>query len=193
MEIVKLTLGAYDEHTYLINDGAFCAVIDPEESGGQIAKALAERGWSPDVILLTHAHFDHLRGVNELPPGIPLYAHSLDAPYVPGRNLELGEPFAKEQTIDREIRALEDGDAIGPFLVAHMPGHSPGSVLYIAPGHVFSGDSLFVHGRPFLAFPLSDEQAYAAALERMRGELDRESRLHAGHGTEGTVKEGLYP
>ena len=43
---------------------------------------------------------------------------------------------------------LEDGDTIqvGETLltVLHTPGHTPGSICLYSPGHVFTGDTLFV-------------------------------------------------
>ncbi len=190
MQIVKLTLGPYDEHCYIVKEGNFCAVIDPEINDGEILCALAERGWELTDILITHAHHDHVRGVNGLPKSAALRIHEADAPYLTGTNEAVGGPFVKEDPIARPFVTFRGGDIIGPFTVMHVPGHSPGCCLFIAPGHIFSGDSLFVRGRPMLAFPLSDIRAYALSLEKMRA-LDPEARLHAGHGEEGCLREAL--
>lgn len=191
MEIVKLTLGPYAEHTYIVKEGDYCAVIDPEMNDGEIVAALEERGWVPNDILLTHAHLDHVRGVNGLPESATLRAHEADAPFVRGTNEEIGGPFVKEEPITRPVVPLRDGDTVGPFTVIHAPGHSPGCCLYVAPGHVFSGDTMFVRGVPMLDFPLADRRAY---LETLRGKLcrlDMDARLHAGHGSEGLVRDGI--
>jgi len=189
MEIVKLTLGPYATHTYLVKEGDFCAVIDPEINDGQIVAALDARGWLLTDILITHAHFDHVRGVNGL-PAATLRIHEADAPYLLPRNEEMGMPFYKEEVITRPVVPFKDGARIGPFAVLHMPGHSPGSAVFVAPGHVFSGDSMFVHGAAGLDFPLSDRRAYMGSLQAARA-LDQDAQLHAGHGGEGTVQKGI--
>jgi len=189
MEIIRFTFGPHATHTYLVREGGFCAVIDPEINGGEIVAALDARGWTLTDILITHAHFDHVRGVNGL-PGAALRIHEADAPYLPGRNDDMPMPFCKEEAIARPVIPFKNGDAIGPFTVLHMPGHSPGSALFVAPGHVFSGDSLFVHGVPGLDFPLSDRRAYLRSLQAARA-LDQGARLHAGHGGEGRVRDGI--
>ncbi|MCL2810426.1 MAG: MBL fold metallo-hydrolase [Clostridia bacterium] len=189
MEIVKLTLGPYATHTYLVKEDDFCAVIDPEINDGEIIAVLGQRGWALTDILITHAHFDHVRGVNGL-PAATLRIHEADAPYLLPRNEELGMPFLKEEAITRPVVPFKNGGKIGPFTVLHMPGHSPGSAVFVAPGHVFSGDSMFVHGVPALDFVLSDRGAYMGSLQAARA-LDQNARLHAGHGGEGLVRDGI--
>ena len=189
MEIVKLTLGPYATHTYLVKEGDFCAVIDPEINNGEIAAALDARGWSLTDILVTHAHFDHVRGVNGL-PAATLRIHEAEATYLLSRNEDMGMPFCKEEAITRPAVPFQNGEKIGPFTVLHMPGHSPGSAVFVAQGHVFSGDSMFAHGVPGLDFPLSDRRAYMGSLQAARA-LDQDARLHAGHGGEGTVRDGI--
>ena len=190
MEIVRLTLGPFAVHTYIVKEGDFCAVIDPEENNGEIEAALRGRGWTPTDILLTHTHIDHLRGVNGLPETAALHVHEAEAHLVHGRNTDVGFPFAKSRTIDRPVTPFVEGVTIGPFTVIHTPGHSPGGSLFVAPGHVFSGDSMFVMGITKLDAPLSDVPAYMRSIQTMYA-LDGNARLHAGHGADGFVRDGI--
>lgn len=190
MEILKITIGPYATHCYLVKEGAFCAAIDAEINDGELQRALDAQGWKLTDILVTHAHFDHVRGINALPVDAVLHIHEEDAPYLAGKNEALGSPFLKEEAIERPYATFRDGDTIGPFTAMHVPGHSPGCALFIAPGHVFCGDSMFVNGIPMLNFPLSDGEAYLRSIARMR-KLDPDARLHSGHGSEGVLREGI--
>ena len=51
--------------------------VDPADHGEEIYETLTGQGLVPEVILLTHAHFDHIRGVTALQrlSGAPLYCY----------------------------------------------------------------------------------------------------------------------
>lgn len=104
----------------------------------------------PQAILLTHGHFDHVGAIIDLVNlwGIPVYAHSLELPYLTGQkayptpdaSVEGGliakiSPIFPIQPIDlgHHIHPLpEDGTV--PFLPAFQfiptPGHSTGHVSF---------------------------------------------------------------
>lgn len=56
-----------DNYAYILRDNATgkVALVDAPEAG-PIARALGERAWSLDLILITHHHNDHIAGVDEL-------------------------------------------------------------------------------------------------------------------------------
>ncbi len=66
---------------FLINEDTKEAVIvDPGAAAGAIRDKLNEKGLNPQAILLTHGHFDHADGVEELlslfpDKTIPVYAY----------------------------------------------------------------------------------------------------------------------
>lgn len=55
-------------------------VIDPAYDGKKIYEDLKAEGCVVDLVLLTHAHFDHIGGACELCElsGAPLYCHALE-------------------------------------------------------------------------------------------------------------------
>jgi glyoxylase-like metal-dependent hydrolase (beta-lactamase superfamily II) len=88
-------------------------------------------------VLLTHAHPDHVNGLDFFTgpnPELPVYLHEADHFMLPAAPKGL-----KPVTDGEELKAgaLKIG-------VMHTPGHTPGSVCYRFGGAVFTGDTLFI-------------------------------------------------
>ena len=85
MIVEKLVVGFLKTNCYIVYspDNRGCAVIDPGGESRRICAELEKRGLTPDVILLTHAHADHVRGLWHLyeKTGACVYVHAeeLDA------------------------------------------------------------------------------------------------------------------
>ncbi len=173
--------------TYLIDTGF-------SRKAGSIVRAFQDAQVPLDrltKILLTHHHVDHMGGAAYLTHNTPatLACHADDAPFVEGRAKMPVSPFMR---LFMRVRptpvasALKDGDRVGPLLVVHVPGHTPGEVAFYDPGQklLFSGDSVVENrGRltlPAPRFATNLEQAIRS-LERLRA-LDVKTLL-PGHGT----------
>ena len=92
MIVEKLVVGFLKTNCYIVYspDNRGCAVIDPGGESRRICADLEKRGLTPDVILLTHAHADHVRGLWHLyeKTGACVYVHAgeLDARINIGRS-----------------------------------------------------------------------------------------------------------
>ena len=177
----------WDGHeTYLIDTG-FARRAKPIVRAFQRANVpLASVG----KILLTHHHVDHMGGAAFLGGSTkaPLSCHRDDAPFVDGRAKApmplLMRLFMRTHPAPVAV-ALNDGDRIGPLLVVHAPGHTPGEVVFYHEARkiLFSGDAV-VERKGHLTLPgtrfassLSDA---VRSLARVRA-LDAEILL-PGHG-----------
>lgn len=174
------------EETYLIDTGV-------ARKAKKIVQAFQTAGVPLDrvgKVLLTHHHIDHMGGASFLLQNThaPLSCHGDDAAFVDGRE-EAPMPllmrlFMRVHPAPVAV-LLKDGDRVGPLVVVHLPGHTPGEVAFYEPTRkiLFAGDSVVERkGRLVLPAP-----KYASSLELAVGSLDRLHRLDVelllpGHG-----------
>ncbi len=128
-------------NAYLVEEDDGLTVIDTTITGGHKA-ILAEAGrlGAPiRRILLTHAHGDHVGGLDKLAAAVPdaeVAITARDARLLRGdKSLDPGEP-GKLRGSYPELkttpdRALEPGERIGSLEVIPTPGHTPGHVAFL--------------------------------------------------------------
>jgi glyoxylase-like metal-dependent hydrolase (beta-lactamase superfamily II) len=160
-------------------------IIDPAWDPVGLYQAAEADGYEVEAVVLTHSHQDHVGGeiFGQMIPGLreldqhvelAVHVHSLEAARV--RELT-GIP-------NERIQTFEDGDQLklgdASIEILHTPGHSPGSVCFLAGHHLISGDTLFVQacGRTDLPGSNIDDMFYS--LQRLSG-LPEETRVYPGH------------
>jgi glyoxylase-like metal-dependent hydrolase (beta-lactamase superfamily II) len=168
--------------------------IDPALGATEVLlPALGNRALSLDLIVATHAHWDHVAEAGSLAAatGAPIAAHRLDAPL-------LARPAHPQMFPEMEVppapvsRELYEGDTIAlgsiTFAVLHTPGHSPGSLcLYLAePAVLFSGDTLFAGSFGRYDLPGGDERLLRSSLRRLAA-LPPQTAVLPGHGQATTI------
>ena len=128
------------------------AIVDPGGDVPVLLDAVQKLGVKPAAIWLTHGHIDHAGGAAELSEklGLPIVGpHIGDETLMKG----LAEQGLKFGIVDARAvssgRWLNEGDTVAlgdlTFDVLHVPGHSPGSVVFVHPPSRFAlvGDTLF--------------------------------------------------
>lgn len=169
-------------------------VIDPGHGAAElIRQAQQDHGFYVERIVLTHGHIDHVRDVAEF--DVPVFIHAADRALVeqPADNQrmpELERIFdVANMKIPTEVHNLGDDVEIGgrPFRVHHMPGHSPGSVMFRVPGLVIGGDVLFNGGVGRTDLPGSNPEDMMLSLKRVASEFDDDDTVLPGHGPQTTV------
>ncbi|MGA2401185.1 MAG: MBL fold metallo-hydrolase [Syntrophobacteraceae bacterium] len=177
-----LTL-AEDAAIYLIRFGEESALVDAGcgNDTERLLENIRKAGTDPErlkYLFITHCHFDHTGGAAELKKrtGLQAVAHKLDASY-----LESGDnrvtaaswygsvltPFK----VDRKLSGNREEILLGGRKIEaiHVPGHSPGSVIYLVESDgqkvVFAQD---VHGPLDRSF-LSNRKDYLASLKILLG------------------------
>ena len=129
MEIKILQVGPIGTNCYLLCDETTkkCAVVDPGGDGKHIIAAVERDGYQPCAIFLTHGHYDHTGGVEELQakwPEVPVYLNRRDT--FDGDSYMRQLFPAVPNTLD-----YDEGDTfqVGSLTVEVLatPGHSGGS------------------------------------------------------------------
>lgn len=170
-----------DNNVYVIRccrtDAA--VLVDAADNAPRLRQAMNEA--VPLAVVQTHGHWDHIRAWDALAddPGLPVWGHADDQNLFP-------------HAVDR---ALEDGDQleVGDFTVSvlHIPGHTPGSLLYLVQGderaHLFSGDTLFPGGPGRTTTPVEFTRIMDGLEARIFGELPDDTWVYPGHGDDTTV------
>lgn len=166
-----------DNYAFLLHDASSgaTAVVDVPEAA-PIRDALAERGWHLSHILITHHHFDHVDGVEELKAetGARVVGAAADAHRLPPLDLAV-----------KEGDLVEIGAARGRVL--DVSGHTLGHIAYIFDGAAFTGDSLMALGCGRLFE--GDAETMWASLSQL-ADLPGETLICSGH--EYTAANGAF-
>lgn len=147
-------------------------VVDPAWQVDTILKEAKKEDLKIKGALITHAHFDHVNGLEELlnaTDGVA-YIHKSEAPYLKGMhsNLKKSEGGDKIQVGDVEITLL------------HTPGHTPGSQCFLVQNRLISGDTLFINACGRCDLPGGNAEEMYHSLKRL-SELDGSTILFPGH------------
>lgn len=170
-----------DAAIYLLTVGAKAALIDAGcgRATDLLLANIEAVGVAPASIrwlLLTHCHFDHTGGAEEIRRrlGCITIAHELDAAFIEAGDAEVSAAswYNRRLTpcpIDRKLRGARESLLLGASTIEalHIPGHSPGSVAYLLESggrRILFGQD--VHG-PLAASLRSNPTHYQQSLQTL--------------------------
>ncbi|NLY91405.1 MAG: MBL fold metallo-hydrolase [Firmicutes bacterium] len=188
MKLQQFVLGELGVNTYLLWDEETLETVclDPGGPPAVILAELAGKNLKLKHILLTHGHYDHIAGVNELKAktGALVAVHVADANFLTNPALNLSTIFGMEVVVKAD-QLLNDGDILTlgskMLTVNHTPGHTPGGITLTAPGLLFTGDTLFAGSVGRTDLPGGDPAALTDSLRKLLT-LPGETRVFPGHG-----------
>ncbi len=199
MILQLMQVGPLGVNCYIVGDDKTreVIVIDPGGHARQIVETLETLAARVRGIVLTHAHFDHVMGVEALKraTGAPLMVGAKEKPVFESVERQ-GEQFglAVPRLPDPE-RWLQEGDIVQAgelqLTVYEVPGHSPGSIaLYdAADGVVFVGDVLMRGTIGRSDFPGGSMEQLLRSIRSKLYALPDATRVFAGHGPMTTIGE----
>ena len=152
-------------------------------------------------VLLTHAHFDHIYGLNKL---LKLFPNTLVYTNECGKetlldvrkNMSLYHetPFVFE--FPEDIRIVNDGDEIElsdglKAKVMATPGHHPSCLTYIINDAIFTGDSYIPGTKVVTNLPKGNWKLAQESLDKIM-QLAKECTVYSGHHIENNNKNTIY-
>jgi hydroxyacylglutathione hydrolase len=194
--ILTLPLGPLQTNCYLVGDPASgqAAVIDPGWDAPAVLAAAERAGLQIGIVLLTHAHFDHIGGVAGVVEalGVPLALHPLDLPLLRARGgaqaFGLEMPPCPDPTLELQAGQIVEVGALR-FETLFTPGHTPGHVSFYErrEGLLFDGDVLFQAGIGRYDLPGSNYADLMHSLRAVLLALPDETLVYPGHGPPTTI------
>lgn len=149
-----IPVGMLQCNCYILGDEATgeAVVIDPGDDIERVQEALDRHRLSAKYIVATHAHIDHVGGIEKLArsSGAAVMMHREDLPLYQNMAVQAAFLGVRPPGTVEVDHFLADGDRVRwashSLEVLHTPGHSPGSLSLYLPGdehRIFSGDTLF--------------------------------------------------
>jgi len=191
VEILTFVTGPFETNTYLLRSPGACWVIDPGMEPRGLLALLARERLSPDRVVLTHAHCDHVAGIGDLRAAageVAVWCPAADAEMLTDPALNLSSAFGAPIALAPPDEVFRPGDTLklgdSAWAVLDTSGHTPGGVSLYCPaeGAVFSGDALFAGSIGRTDFPGADGAALVRNIRENLLSLPGETKVYPGHG-----------
>jgi glyoxylase-like metal-dependent hydrolase (beta-lactamase superfamily II) len=195
LNISSFTFNAFEENTYILtNEKKQCWIIDPgmytERETAQIIAYITEKQLQLQGVINTHAHLDHIFGVQPLIDkfAVPFGLHEAELPVLrsaAGSAALFGFDFSN---IPAPTFFIKDSEPLklgeDTLQVFHTPGHSPGSISFYYPegSWVISGDVLFSGSVGRTDLPGGSFDTLIKSIRTHLFSLPGETMVHPGHG-----------
>lgn len=169
-------------------------LVDPADQGRQIYEALKGKGFHVSAILLTHGHFDHIWGANELRKlsGAPIYAYEQEKEVCENAAMNVSDQAGRPEIVVPDYY-LEDGELLElagmRFRLLATPGHTKGSCCYYIEEEkiLLSGDTLFEGSVGRTDFPTGSMSSLVRSIKEKLLVLPGDVTVYPGHGDQTTI------
>lgn len=169
-----------------------CIIVDPgSKSDEELFVFLEEQGLTPKYVILTHEHFDHCWGVNELVERyhIPIVCSALCAECIKfeKRNCSVFYDNKERFVITSQTISVESLIYVLPFCDTELrffnsPGHTNASVCFTVGKNLFTGDTLIKGLRTVTKLPTGSAAKLQETKEILQDLQGKGYMVYPGHG-----------
>lgn len=195
LEIFRIVNTPVDSNCYIIYDKSLsdeCIIIDPgSECNNELIDFIAQNSLVPQYIILTHEHFDHCWGVNDLRkryPNIKLICSSICSETIQDPRITYSHYYCKPDfVIESADILLEDiqwkvawNDYEIDFSAAK--GHSTSGIFVFIDNAVFTGDTLVENMKTITRFKTGSLSDLKQSLQNLSRYKCQGLIVYPGHG-----------
>lgn len=176
LSLVKIPNSFKNSNTYVIMpDGSNLAWLVDIGDFHCVEEVLGGR--SVAGVFVTHAHLDHIYGINELCRKFPecrVYGSGLCLEFLGDDRRNLSFYYERPLKFSHpHCVAVNEGDSVAlvsglDMAVMATPGHTPDSICFLTPSMIFTGDAYIPGAKPVTKLKGGDRVAYAASVERIK-------------------------
>ena len=185
-----ITNRVFNSRTYILSDEKYDRVwlVDCGDTD-RVLDMIGKK--SVEGVLLTHAHSDHIYGLEELIkryPKVKIYtnASGIEALKSPKLNISHYHSEYPDISIDApdNVCMLKEGDSMEilgtPIQVYETPGHAPSCITYIIDNKAFTGDSYIPGVKVFTGFLHANKKQAETSLARIL-KFSADCQIMPGH------------
>ncbi len=206
IKIGGMVIGQVQTNLYFIyREGTSdCIVFDAPDTGKEIVRRIEGAGLHVRALFLTHGHFDHIMGAQDLrlsagalaesrgEDAVKIYAPKAEEEMLSDSSFNMTAMMGNPMTLKPNVW-VEDGDEIEvagiKIKVIHTPGHTPGSVSYYIEeaGFLISGDTLFEESVGRTDFRGGSAKTLSESIRNKLFCLPDDTEVYPGHGASTTI------
>lgn len=191
MMVRKFLAGPIGTNCYLVENETTkeAVIVDPASFPEWLKECVEQEKLRIVAVLLTHAHFDHIMGIDDVLKnygGMPVYVHQEDVRMLEDPQANLSLDYGMSYSC-RGGTAIRDGQVLNlagyDFRVIHTPGHTPGGVCYYVESEevLFSGDTLFQESVGRTDFPGGSASELIRSIKEKLFVLPENTQVYPGH------------
>lgn len=198
LRLQTFCLGPWQTNCYVVHQEGSnkCWIIDASFEPESLINAVEQAGLTPEKIILTHAHIDHIAGLEAVHakwPESPILIHVMERDFLSDASLNLsimsGIPIVAPDATDTLAHGQTltlDGQS---FEIRHTPGHSPGGIALINHNEktAIVGDTLFQNSIGRHDFPTSNPDDLFRSIGQQLMTLPDDMQIYPGHGGSSTI------